>query len=170
MYENSLLQQYTMPAAICWIRYYVAGRGETYGRAPKVNTSDTNSWQGTWCKYCRDASAIATTHSIHSLCLFIITNTSYVVTRRVQQLLWNSNSFHAYRIKIPMVRPAAAASAAARIAAALSPTLTKATSLLVYNNIFVALYEHRELEHENYTCVLVLHVLWKQCQCLNSFN
>ena len=27
------------------------------------------------------------THSIHSLCLFIITNTSYVVTRRVQQLL-----------------------------------------------------------------------------------
>ena len=115
MYENSLLQQYAMPAAICWIRYYVAGRGETYGRAPKVNTSDTNSWQGTWCKYCRDASAIATTHSIHSLCLFIITNTSYVVTRCVQQLLWTSNSCHAYRIKISMVRPAAAGTAVAGI-------------------------------------------------------
>ena len=43
MYENSLFQQYLMPAAICWIIYYVTCGGETYGRAPKVNIPDTDS-------------------------------------------------------------------------------------------------------------------------------
>ena len=58
-----------------------------------------------------------------------------------------------------IARPAAAASAAAGIAAALTPTLPIATSQLVSNNVFVAQYEHSELEYENYTCALVLHVL-----------
>ena len=56
----SLSQQHEMPAAICWIKYYVPGRGETYGRTPRVNISDTNAKQGMGCKYCRDASAIST--------------------------------------------------------------------------------------------------------------
>ena len=77
----------------------------------------------------------------------------------MQQLPRTSNSLYAYRIRIPIARPAAAASAAAGIAAALTPNLTIAKCLLVSNNLFVAEYEHKELEYENYTCFLVLHVL-----------